>query len=639
MTQEIKSPSIIVKNLLVKQNEEHVAYFQNFHNGINVLYGQNGGGKTSIIQLLVYVLGYDVNKWVNEALLCEYVYAEVELNGQTVTLRRKINDKVKQSLYISFDDLAISLNKSIDGWLEYPYSISKNKESFSQKIFNILDIPENRVDGDVNMTLHQLLRFMYKKQSDSATYILNYEEWDSALKREAIQDYLLGFYDDDLYEAKINLKKYEKELIKFGNEIKSIRTILTSADIDFENNTLEEFIENIDEENISIYEEIKTIKEKELSNYTEQNETIGKLANENLSIKNDLIKTSDDLALMKMDIEDNAYFIAELIDKISSIKDSIKLKKLSTNLIDFEMCPSCFTKIEKTKKDNCSLCNAENPSELIELNLLKMKNELELQLVESNNISAMKYEKIIELENTQIIQESYLEDSTKKLNIVMNSIDMTREDALFKLFNQIGVNKEKIETFQKLDKLSKKIGELVIDRDKAQINASACIETIETRLQIIQSRKDIVSDSIHSKMRVLLKEDIAEKDDFSNVEKVFFDFSKNEISINSKTVFSESSMYLINNLLHFSIFLTSLEKDFLRVPKLLILDGIENGGMSEQRSKNFQNILKKHTEHIEYQYQIFITTRSISDSLNTSDFMLGDELTENNKSLKLVAAQ
>ena len=154
------------------------------------------------------------------------------------------------------DDLSISLDKSIDSWLEYPYAISKNKESFSQKIFNILDIPENRVDGDVNMTLHQLLRFIYKKQSDSATYILNYEEWDSALKREAIQDYLLGFYDDDLYEAKIDLKKYEKEIVKFGNEIKSIRTILTSADIDFENNTLEEFIENIDVENISIYEDI-----------------------------------------------------------------------------------------------------------------------------------------------------------------------------------------------------------------------------------------------------------------------------------------------------------------------------------------------------------------------------------------------
>ena len=138
-------------------------------------------------------------------------------------------------------------------------------------------------------------------------------------------------------------------------------------------------------------------------------------------------------------------------------------------------------------------------------------------------------------------------------------------------------------------------------------------------------------------MRDLLKEDISEKDDFQNIVKVNFDFAMNEISINSKNVFSESSMFLINNMLHFAILLASFEHDFIRVPKLLILDGIENGGMSEKRSKNFQKILKKHTEDLSYKYQIFITTRSITDELASPKYMLGKEFTETNKSLKITS--
>ena len=100
MTQKIKFPTIIINSLLVKQEPDHTAYFQEFHDGINVLYGANGGGKTSIIQLLVYVLGYDVSNWIDEVLLCDVVYAEVELNGQILTFRRKINNKAQQSLFV-----------------------------------------------------------------------------------------------------------------------------------------------------------------------------------------------------------------------------------------------------------------------------------------------------------------------------------------------------------------------------------------------------------------------------------------------------------------------------------------------------------------------------------------------------------
>ncbi|MFX4283947.1 AAA family ATPase [Aliarcobacter butzleri] len=634
MMQEFKKPSIIINNLLAKKDDREV-YFQQFHNGINVLYGANGGGKTSIIQLLVYVLGYDVTQWVEEVLECDVVYAEVELNGQVLTFRRIIKDKAQQPLFISYDNLKNSLDKTIDSWLEFPYKISRTKESFSQRIFNILDIPENRVDDNVNMTLHQILRFIYKKQSDSAKYILNHEEWDSALKREAIQDYLLGFYDNELYDARINLKSYQKDLERIDTEIKSIKTILVNSDIDVQNISLDEFINNVKTEKKEILVKIEEVQKNEIANYELQNKDISELSNQNIKLKKEVKDLREKISNMHIEIEDNNMFIKELEDKINSINDSIKLKKLASSLIEFDICPSCFSKVTTTNNDSCSLCHTENPSQAIETNLLKMKNELEIQLNESNIINTNKIQSVKKMKETLKGNELLLENNTNKLNVLLNSIDITKEKKLYELFNKIGANEEKIETFKKLEKLSEKINEITLERNRIQGLISNCEDTIDSRESIIQTRKDKVSHSIKKYMKLLLKEDIAEKDDFSNITDIQFDLSMNDISINSKKVFSESSMFLINNMLHFAIFLSSFEHEFMRVPKLLILDGIENGGMSEERSKNFQNIIKKHTEKLKSQYQIFITTRSISEELNSPAYMLGDKLTETNKSLKL----
>lgn len=634
MMQEFKKPSIIINNLLAKKDDREV-YFQQFHNGINVLYGANGGGKTSIIQLLVYVLGYDVTQWVEEVLECDVVYTEVELNGQVLTLRRIIKDKAQQPLFISYDNLKNSLDKTIDTWLEFPYKISRTKESFSQRIFNILDIPENRVDDNVNMTLHQILRFVYKKQSDSAKYILNHEEWDSALKREAIQDYLLGFYDNELYDARINLKSYQKDLEKIDTEIKSIKTILVNSHIDVQNISLDEFINNVKTEKKEILVKIEEVQKNEIANYELQNKDISELSNQNIKLKKEVKDLREKISNMHIEIEDNNMFIKELEDKINSINDSIKLKKIASSLIEFDICPSCFSKVTTTNNDSCSLCHTENPSQAIETNLLKMKNELEIQLNESNIINTNKIQSVKKMKETLKGNELLLENNTNKLNVLLNSIDITKEKKLYELFNKIGANEEKIETFKKLEKLSEKINEITLERSRIQGLISNCEDTIDSRESIIQTRKDKVSHSIKKYMKLLLKEDIAEKDDFSNITDIQFDLSMNDISINSKKVFSESSMFLINNMLHFAIFLSSFEHEFMRVPKLLILDGIENGGMSEERSKNFQNIIKNHTEKLKFQYQIFITTRSISEELNSPAYMLGDKLTETNKSLKL----
>ena len=133
------NPTIIVKHLVAKKDDK-IAYTEKFHYGLNVFYGANGGGKTSIIQLLMYSLGYNITNWKDEAKSCTVVYCEVELNGSIVTFKRNIKKNKKdevltqQSLEICFSPISQSIDTSLDNWYKYPYSISQNKESFSQKV-------------------------------------------------------------------------------------------------------------------------------------------------------------------------------------------------------------------------------------------------------------------------------------------------------------------------------------------------------------------------------------------------------------------------------------------------------------------------------------------------------------------------
>ena len=52
-------PTLKVERLHVKRGSL-IVFDEAFHDGVNILAGKNGSGKTSIIQLLMYGLGYEV---------------------------------------------------------------------------------------------------------------------------------------------------------------------------------------------------------------------------------------------------------------------------------------------------------------------------------------------------------------------------------------------------------------------------------------------------------------------------------------------------------------------------------------------------------------------------------------------------
>ena len=139
---------------------------------------------------------------------------------------------------------------------------------------------------------------------------------------------------------------------------------------------------------------------------------------------------------------------------------------------------------------------------------------------------------------------------------------------------------------------------------------------------------------ISEKLCELLRKDNGAEKEFKNAEYAEFDFAENRVSVNSKTAFSESGTVLLNNAFHVALLMVSLEKKYVRLPRFLVLDGIENGGMEDDRSKNFQRVVAEALSSYGVDFQLIFATKNIDESLKSKEYMVGEEYGESSKSLK-----
>lgn len=126
-------PTLKLNGITVYKNNR-VVFTSKFHKGINVVRGHNSSGKTTVLDFVAYTLGAENIPWKKEALLCDSTVAEVELNGKSVTLRRDVNEKVMNPLYIFWGTAEKAMAAPITSWEIYPFRRSENKLSFTQSL-------------------------------------------------------------------------------------------------------------------------------------------------------------------------------------------------------------------------------------------------------------------------------------------------------------------------------------------------------------------------------------------------------------------------------------------------------------------------------------------------------------------------
>lgn len=629
-------PTIIVEGLLAKAGGK-IVYEEKFHKGINVLSGCNGGGKTSIVQLLMFGLGYEIVKWKDEASQCDSVYVGVLFNGNPVTLRRINRLADKQSMDICYKGMGEALNSPIEEWFNYPYAISAARESFSQKIFSLLGIPEAKADSNGNsVTLHQIFRLIYSNQSNPSGSLFNAESFDSAFKRESVGNYLLGLYDDELYDSKISLAVQEKVLDKLIAKLQAVHSVVGKTSFAKDFGTIDEarahYIAEIAAANLKVLDakqaaSISYVKEKGV---TED----GAIAS--VKAKGKLLECESDIQVLNYEIEDSREFLGELIDKSKSIQDSIKVGSIVGDVV-FSFCPGCYRKIEKKADGCCCLCGAEGEPGKVngQFNLLRMKNEIDIQIRESERILLKKEERLLALIADRKKLRTELRQNISKITSTISSVNSETESEIYSLYRDMGELEEKIATLERVAELHRSISDLTAQKNTTQAEVTRLTDLISLKKSQYYLRDPEVKGLISTHLTNILRQDVGAEKEFKNAESIEFDFASNTVSVNGKIAFSESGTVYLNNAFHLALFIVSLEKEYVRIPRFMVLDGIENGGMEDVRSKNFQKVMGDYLSKYTIDYQLIFATKSISPFLNSSAYVVGETYTEDKKSLDL----
>ena len=629
-------PFIKVNRLLVFQGG-HKAFDANFHPGVNFIRGVNSSGKTSVMDLLAYSLGAENIRWKKEALLCTDVFVEVELNGKAVTLRREISKEPKRPMAIFWGKMEEALVAGPQLWELYPFSRSAHRLSFSQVLIEGLEMPQAQGDGASNLTIHQLLRVLYADQPSVHSPIFRLDAYDSALTRETVGGYLSGVYDDELYSAQLRLREVTATLAKQEAELRSIYHVLgrsgQSSTLDFINDQMSD-LESERERQINallLFKKTRSLSNDEAKSIKKVDE---KLRQKLDKTRKEEFELRQQLANLELDQADSALFVNELQSRLKSLDDSSATRSYLGNL-KFYFCPSCLTSLDGREETpgHCGLCTNAEKVGYVESQALRLRNEISVQLKESIGLMQSRSDEISGIKQKLPQLSTTLRKLEREYKISGEIWSSEVETAIEQASRRLGALDEEINQIHEKQRLASIVAELQRKRDALRDEES----TLNDRVLILTAkqakRTELVADVVANHAKRLLREDLPRQREFMNPETFAYDFVENSVYVNGARNFSESSAVVLRHIFHLALLTTSTQLEFMRLPRFLMLDGIDDGGMEKARSHRLQEIIVNECKNYKVDFQLICATSEINPTFNTEELVVGRYFTTEAPSL------
>jgi hypothetical protein len=630
-------PTLQLVWLKVMRNKG-IAYVGHFHEGVNIVSGQNASGKSTIMDFIFFVLGGENVPWKNEALLCDEVIAEILLNGSPITLRRSVNENLKNPISIYWGKLADAENASFSDWETYPYQRSAAKESFSQVLFRLMGLPELRGEGAANITMHQLLRLLYVDQRTPHDQIFRSEPFDTILTRETVGNYLCGVYSAELYDAQIELRNVESQLSKSVSDLRNLFAILgksgqTGNTTDFlkaEAASIQNEIATVEIQLIGLRQTRTTTEDIDSATHSNSVRT-------NLSVaQRALTSSQQEVAELQLEIEDSSMFLLEVARRIDALNDS-ESARTYLGSIRFQFCPCCLTPVteDAISSSNCRLCKQPAGTSTADSQLLRMKNELALQERESSGLLERKRTRLTEVAGIlPVLQNNLrkLEQEYSQLTSVWSSPVERQIEASSRVIGELN---QKLEEIARYFQLASVIEELQGKREQLETQKSRLQDTIlnaESRDEALKSKARL---AVVENLIKLLRMDLERQEEFISASAAEWSFSHDRITVNGNTQFSESSMVILKQSFHLALLLASAQNSYFRVPRFILLDGIEDGGQEIARSHKLQENIAFLSSKLAVSHQIIFATSQIAPALADEKYVVGASSTVVEKTLAI----
>ena len=626
--------NLFLNRLIIFSTSGKKAYDESFKKGINIIRGDNSSGKSTISHFIFYVLGGSFTSWNRESKRCSSVYAEVEMNGVVLTLKREVGESQTMPMYIYWGKYVDAVKVIIEGqWHKFPYKVS-DKQSFSNILFELLDIPI--VFGDSNITMHQLLRLMYVDQDSPTNSLFLYEQFDSPLTRQTISELLLGIYDDTLYEDRINKREKEKRLVVLRGEIDGIRNIFDDKRL-LNTVYVNTLLANAEAEKSEIEYEIINLKENtKRVNYTIKTklnfEEINKQA---LLQRNKVNRIESDINNLILEITDSNYFIESLQLKKKSLKNSITTREyLGSYPLDY--CPECLHKLDIPEDGSCKLCKHSIDDSFGVSQAKRMEQEITFQIKESEKLMIIRKDNLTELESSYSFEKGKLKEIQDKVNFALKDVTSVRDERIDSLLIRKGELEGDANQFRTFLETAEKFNSLTSEKQTIESDIKYLSDSIEFKEKLQEDRKNKVKTFVESFALNFLNKDFEREADFKNARSIDINYYDNSVYVDGDVRnFSASSNFYLKVASRFSVFFSSLEIESMRYPRFILCDNMEDKGIEKERSQNFQNLVVETAEKYQKEnYQIIFTTSMISEELKDSEYTVGDYYTITNKSLK-----
>lgn len=632
--------TLFVNRFIVISTNGNTAYDETFHQGVNIIRGKNSSGKSTIMNLLFYALGGNYKKWNQAASRCDIVMVEISINGAIITLRRKVTNAERQPMYIYWGCIE-DAKTDYNGWQKYPYNQKGEVTSYTNVLFDLLNYPEVKSDmyEETNITMHQVLRLLFVDQESKTDHLFRSEEWDNGLTREAIAELLLGIYDNTLYNKRLLAKEINKKKADAEGELKALAKLYSGHNTDIDLKQITRLIEEKSE--LLSHLDIQ-IKDAQQNLVYVQDESLQIEIQKKLSllseIKRALIDKENQCEHILHDIEDSEFFVLTLEKRISDINNSIITRENLGNL-PLTYCPQCLSPLPAPESDEvCCLCHQPLDKEKHESSAKRIKQELTLQLKESKKNLETKQDRL-----QGIIRE--IQNIYGEINLLQRDIDLlviqskpSTNVNIDSLFEQRGALKQEISQLAKQQQIAERYSLLKAEVKEYANQLTEIEEEIEKLIEVQQEHKQIAFASIQKFSAYMLTKDLSRQSEFSKArpEDIGVNFKANSMEFHGSFNYSASSNTYLKNAIRFAIFFSSLVNDFFRYPRFIMCDNIEDKGMEQERSQNFQQILVDICNNIEDDnYQMIISTSMIKPELNNTDLCVGDDYSEDNKALKL----
>lgn len=632
-------PTLSVRRLLVERNSAPV-YDAAFHAGVNIIRGENSSGKSTILNFLFYGLGGDLYDWSEVARLCTRVSVEVLLNGKVATLSRDISTEPGQPMDIFGGAMEAALKAPRAEWTRYPYKRSTSRESFSQALFRLLQLPEVSNDASGNITMHQLLRLLYADQLSPVEDLFKFERFDPPTLRAAIGRLICGSYDNQMYENELKIRELNKEFDRASAELSSLLAVLGKSQEGMTLSWIAAQRQVLGEQQAALRREIEQTERQTFASSATDELTLSaqdRVYSEVKAVQIRLGELQERYDALSLSIANSQAFIAGLEQKLAALNDA-DLVAEHLGDVEFQSCPACFAPIDgPTGTHACHLCKTPFDSARVRERIVALINDTALQLKQSRSLQTKREAELQKLTaEITSVQETWRAASVRLQETrQLPSTDL--QDALRALHRKSGYLDREIEDLENKASIIQLVDQLSKRKEDLNAQITRLKTDNETRNAEQTRRLSVAYTAIADEVLALLHADLRREPSFEKASSIQFAFDTNRITVDGISYFSASSRAILKSSFIVGLLAAALKHAFFRHPRFCMLDTIEDKGMEAVRSQNFQHQIVAISEAATVEHQIIVATAMIAPDLDNDRYTVGPVSTRDHPTLRIAS--